>query len=779
MIAPLPAGEPAWATTSNATAPTLRPSVGAAHALAGGLFEAVLEALQDGRGDREAFAQLLAAQAVGGVVDPCVVQVDFRPVPGPTGSPREDNSPHALAMQRRDLTALRAPVHAPARLLAPLSEHLLIEPQSTVTAQTTLPASVGLRPVVERTDMPAGRAEGAAVPMVETARPITPQYPLPEGLSARPAAMEQPRPLTLAHEPAAQTSPTAGGTPAPALTAEARAADVPGATNAPTGIVPEMAAQAASPAPPEVRPAAGTPPAPVGAPVATAESAAAATLSAPSHGRPRAVAAPLPGVRHDFGTDRSPAPRSAALPEPVQLSATWATPPRARPAQEPQSRVQRDESAPGSRADRVRERPPDRPREAVRPDRATQPDVAPRARTEQQPRERAPSPPPAPGSPTESLAPRSDAAARPERILPAPAGATWPGQVHAAQHNRPHPAHFAPMPTTTGGMERPAEPPPLPDMHGLQAGPSGPGVGLQLAGERRLEPGALAAGGQVTPPEGAVRTTDADAAGGRAALAVAPAFLDAVKMRAASPLPAAPLVGTLDGPRDLELPQLIAATISPASANPRPAVSPGESVVVEAASRAPLPVRVVTPRGPVPGEAAPVSAVPGAAVADLLHHRAATPIGAAATTTGSQWTPLAQADRVEQVAAAVERAGREGLGRLEVQLPWDGLGVTRLVVQLSALRARVELACVSPESLAATRMLEAPVRERLESQGFQLQDFHATPDDGRRQDAWQQQAAWSEGRPWQPEAPAPPSRPAPPARPPSGTGGGGLLDVFV
>ena len=278
-------------------------------------------------------------------------------------------------------------------------------------------------------------------------------------------------------------------------------------------------------------------------------------------------------------------------------------------------------------------------------------------------------------------------------------------------------------------------------------------------------------------PEVLGRGTDAAPLGAQSAPLAAPFAV--AEGRLASPIAATVSAQSPDRPRDLGFTGSAAGMSSPTARGGTPILAQPQAVVVEAASRAPLQSRPLPARAPASGEATPASLAGGAPSPDLLHHRAPGAVVGPAELTGAHLAPAALAERVEQVAAVVERAGREGLSRLEVQLPWDGLGVTRLVVQLSAQRARVELACISPESLAAMRLLEAPVRERLETQGFQLQDFHATPDDGRRQDAWEQQAAWTEGRRWQPEAPAPPSRPAPPARPPSGTGGGGLLDVFV
>jgi hypothetical protein len=83
---------------------------------------------------------------------------------------------------------------------------------------------------------------------------------------------------------------------------------------------------------------------------------------------------------------------------------------------------------------------------------------------------------------------------------------------------------------------------------------------------------------------------------------------------------------------------------------------------------------------------------------------------------------------------------------VKLRLSWEDTEVSGVVVTLDRTKARLELACVSPEATVAVRALEAPLRERLRAEGFALQDFRATCDgDGAREQYPEARRWWVQG----------------------------------
>ncbi len=104
---------------------------------------------------------------------------------------------------------------------------------------------------------------------------------------------------------------------------------------------------------------------------------------------------------------------------------------------------------------------------------------------------------------------------------------------------------------------------------------------------------------------------------------------------------------------------------------------------------------------------------------------------------GTEGEALPAASRVDRIAAVVGSTAVSGLDRLEMDIKWQDIGVTRVTVELVAASARVQVLCASAESAATVRALEAPLRERLQTQGLQLQDFRTGHDGSPQPDTGQ------------------------------------------
>jgi hypothetical protein len=88
------------------------------------------------------------------------------------------------------------------------------------------------------------------------------------------------------------------------------------------------------------------------------------------------------------------------------------------------------------------------------------------------------------------------------------------------------------------------------------------------------------------------------------------------------------------------------------------------------------------------------------------------------------------AQRAAELAAALTTGARHSGETVALHLGWDDLGVESVVVGLHAGRASVEVACANPDAATMVRALEAPLRERLQAGGMELQDFSATAQGG-------------------------------------------------
>ena len=148
-------------------------------------------------------------------------------------------------------------------------------------------------------------------------------------------------------------------------------------------------------------------------------------------------------------------------------------------------------------------------------------------------------------------------------------------------------------------------------------------------------------------------------------------------------------------------------------------------------------------------------------------------------------TPLLAVERTERIAEVVGRAAVEGPHRVEVSLNWEDIGVTRVTVEVAKARARVEVTCASAESASTIRALEQPIRERLASEGLQLQDFRAGHDGEQGRGLWQPREPWNAPHD-DSHAPSWPTRPMRPGRALAqptwqafARASDGRLDVFV
>lgn len=85
-------------------------------------------------------------------------------------------------------------------------------------------------------------------------------------------------------------------------------------------------------------------------------------------------------------------------------------------------------------------------------------------------------------------------------------------------------------------------------------------------------------------------------------------------------------------------------------------------------------------------------------------------------------TPVEATQRAVQLAEALHsQVGTRG-GRVKLHLPWEDLGVQAVTVEVAGRRAEVDLLCTEAQALDL-RVLETPLRERLQAHGLTLESF--------------------------------------------------------
>lgn len=85
-------------------------------------------------------------------------------------------------------------------------------------------------------------------------------------------------------------------------------------------------------------------------------------------------------------------------------------------------------------------------------------------------------------------------------------------------------------------------------------------------------------------------------------------------------------------------------------------------------------------------------------------------------------TPVEATQRAVQLAEALHsQVGTRG-GRVKLHLPWEDLGVQSVTVEVAGRRAEVDLLCTEAQALDL-RVLETPLRERLQAHGLTLESF--------------------------------------------------------
>lgn len=130
----------------------------------------------------------------------------------------------------------------------------------------------------------------------------------------------------------------------------------------------------------------------------------------------------------------------------------------------------------------------------------------------------------------------------------------------------------------------------------------------------------------------------------------------------------------------------------------------GRSLAGRARASGPTQRRVAAPAETTPVTTGTVSALP----VEVSAERAVTPVEAA--------------QRAVQLAEALHaQVGTRG-GRVKLHLPWDDLGVQSVTVEVAGRRAEVDLLFTEAQALDL-RVLETPLRERLQAHGLTLESF--------------------------------------------------------